>query len=319
MSAAADEPADEPADEALAPATPTVPAAPAEPPPAEPAPGSPTSPARTAVLVTVAYALAMAAWLLLPWTAGTHSAGGWVVLVGVGVTRVLVAVVLLRVLGLTKASGLGARPAPGTLRFAVPLLLLPALPLVLGPGLADAAPWRFAVAGLLTATVAFGEETVFRGVVLRVLLRRGVRSAVLGSAACFGAMHAVNLLAGDHPVTVGAQVLMTAGLGVALAAVTLASGSLGPALAVHLLLDLANAVQAAAPRVPALLAATTSPAAPTGPLAHALHAVASPGAADLWAAAAVNVALGALAAAYGLVLVRRGAGRIAALRAEHGR
>lgn len=268
------------------------------------------SAARTAVLVTAAYALAMAAWLLLPWTAGTRSAGAWTVLVGVGLTRVAVAVLLLRVLRLTRVVGLAARPAPRTLRFAVPLLLLPALPAVLGPGLAHAAAWRFAVAIALTATVAFGEEAVFRGVVLRVLLRRGVRATVLGSAACFGVMHVVNLLAGDDPVTVGAQVLMAAGLGVAFAAVTLATGSLWPALVVHLLLDLANALQAAVPAVHVV------PAAVAGHLARAASTAAST---DVWASALVNVVLGALAAAYGLGLVRRGAGRIAATRAEHGR
>lgn len=267
-------------------------------------------PGRTALLVTVAYTLAMAAWLLLPWTASTRSAAGWVVLVGVATTRVVVALVLLRVLRLSRASGLAARPAPRTLRFAVPLLVLPALPALLGPGLADAPAWRFVVAGLLTATVAFGEEVVFRGVVLRVLLRRGVRTAVLGSSACFGAMHVVNLLAGDHPVTVAGQVVMAAGLGVAFAAVTLATGSLWPALAVHLLTDLANTVQAAVPQVPTVLVAT--------PAAGVHAAVGGPGA-DLWASALVNVALGALAAGYGLLLVRRGVGHLAALRAEHGR
>lgn len=281
------------------------------PPPAAAAPsGAPAgSPARTAALVTAAYALAMAAWLLLPWTASTRSVGGAIVLVGVATTRVVVAVVLLRVLRLSRVSGLLARPAPRTLRLAVPLLVLPVLPAVLGPGLAAAPAWRFAVAGVLTATVAFGEEVVFRGVVLRVLLRRGVRTAVLGSSACFGAMHVVNLLAGDHPVTVVAQVLMAAGLGVAFAAVTLATGSLWPALAVHLLTDLANAVQAAVPHVPTLLAITST---------AGVHASVDGLGPDLWASALVNVALGALAAGYGLLLVRRGAGRVAAVRAEHG-
>ena len=162
-------------------------------------------------------------------------------------------------------------------------------------GLADLPGWKVALGVFGVATVAFGEEGVFRGVVLRVLLARGLRPALFGSAVLFGLMHLVNLANGSHPITVGAQVLMTVGVGIGFGAVVLATGTIWPVIVVHFLMDLANAVQAAAPTED------------TG--------VATP---ELLANGAVNVALGALAAGYGLWLVRRRVGLIAELEVARG-
>lgn len=247
-------------------------------------------PIGAAVLAWAVYALGLTVWLVPPWERGTDSAGGWVVTLGIDLTRVAVAVAFLTAWRLWRVAGFHTAPTWRRVVPALPLALLPALPAVFGPGFVDRPGWKLALAAFGVATVAFGEEAVFRGVVLRVLLARGVRPAVLGSAGLFGLMHLVNLANGSDPITVAAQVVMTAGVGVAFGAVALATGTIWPVIVVHFLMDLANTVQAAAP-------------AEGGGTATA----------DLLVDAGINVALGALAAGYGWWLVRRRAGLIAEL------
>jgi hypothetical protein len=245
-------------------------------------------PVGTAVLVAGGYTVAIGGWLLLPWPQGTGSAGGWAVLVGIDATRVAVAAALLGGFGLWRVAGFATPVTRRRLRPALPLLLLPLLPMVLGPGLADRPGWRFAVAAVSLATVAFGEEAVFRAVALRLLLARGTMPAVLGSAALFGAMHLVNLLTGSHPITVGAQVLMAFGIGIGFAAVALVSGTIWPLVVVHFATDLVNAIQAAVPVLPA-----------------GVTVAADTDLGSLLAGAAVNLVLGSAVAAYGLWLLHR--------------
>jgi len=232
-------------------------------------------------------------WLLLPWDGGTGSIGAWAVTIGVDLTRVLVAVAFLTSWRMWRVSGFLTAPTWERAVPALPLLLLPAIPAFFGPGLADQPGWKFAVVVFGVATVAFGEEAVFRGVVLRVLLSRGVRPAVIGSATLFGGMHVINLATGSDPITVSAQVLMALGLGIGFAAVMLATGTIWPLVAIHFLMDFTNSIQAAAP----------------------LEAVGSP-VMDLLINGGINVALGALTAAYGLWLVRRRTGLLHDLDAE---
>ena len=242
-------------------------------------------PVAAAVLAWAGYTVAVAAWLLLPWDRGTRSAGGWVVTLGIDLTRVVVAVAFLTTWRLWRPAGFVTVPAWRRVVPALPLLLLPAFPAVLGPGLVDAPGWKFALAAFGVATVAFGEEGVFRGVVMRVLLARGLRPALLGSAALFSLMHVMSLADGYHPITVVAQLLMTFGIGIGFGAVALATGTLWPLLVVHFLMDFVNSIQAAAPAEKTVTATS-----------------------DLILEGGVNVVLGLLAAGYGLWLLRRRVG-----------
>lgn len=86
--------------------------------------------------------------------------------------------------------------------------------------------------------VAVNEETLFRGFILRGMMR-GFRplTAVLVSSVAFGTLHLMNLNAGGDPVFVIAQVISAAGIGTIMAAMTLRSGSIVPALLFHFIGD----------------------------------------------------------------------------------
>jgi len=98
-----------------------------------------------------------------------------------------------------------------------------------------------ALGGLVAGVM---EELVFRGLVLGSLLRAwgqasgGLWRALIVSSVLFSAPHILNLLVGADPVRTGAQLVWALLLGVVLGALTVASGSLWPAAALH---GLANA------------------------------------------------------------------------------
>jgi membrane protease YdiL (CAAX protease family) len=96
-----------------------------------------------------------------------------------------------------------------------------------------------ALAVLLVVLVALGEEIAFRGVLLHLLLPRGIGVAVAVSSLLFGLTHTVNLLLGAPPGGVLLQVLF-AGTGAAgFAALRIRTGSLWPGIALHATYDLA--------------------------------------------------------------------------------
>lgn len=80
---------------------------------------------------------------------------------------------------------------------------------------------------------AFLEEVVFRGVILHFLRRWGDVLAILVSAALFALAHMLNQ-GGIDPY----QVIFAFAAGIAFAGLTLCSGSLFPAMEIHLLVNL---------------------------------------------------------------------------------
>lgn len=139
----------------------------------------------------------------------------------------------------------GRPSARGLAWFALPALVVlgtfaaaAAEVLRLAPGLA-AAQWRLlAVVGACTALVGFSEELLFRGVLLRGLGRAGgpFRAMAL-SAVGFALLHAVNVLGGEPPATVGAQLVLTFLLGLCWAPLAVKLGTLWPLMVIHWLWD----------------------------------------------------------------------------------
>ena len=251
-------------------------------------------PVTVAVAATVLFALALVCWPLLFPTSALHPAtAGWA-LAGLDATRIVVPAVLLTALGLWRTAGFTRRVTWPTLWPFLPLLLFVVLNLVSGNGNWVTGPKTLVIATITMLTVGFGEEAVFRGVVLRALQSTGLMRAAVVSAVLFGAFHLVNLALGADPVDVGFQVLYTALIGFAFAAPALVTGAIWPLIVIHAVMDLANSIQASAPLA---LAASAS----------------SPDLASRLLAALPN----ALFAAYGYWLLRRHLARDAA-RDHHG-
>jgi uncharacterized protein len=117
----------------------------------------------------------------------------------------------------------------------LPLAVMLVLPLARGIALPTMGTLAFWIVGY--ALTGFYEETLMRGVVLRVLRPRGPTQAVLISALLFGLLHISNL-ALRSPVIVLAQMVGAATEGVGLAALRLRTNTLWTVIAVHAVEDL---------------------------------------------------------------------------------
>ncbi|WP_438433805.1 lysostaphin resistance A-like protein [Gorillibacterium sp. sgz500922] len=97
----------------------------------------------------------------------------------------------------------------------------------------------FAVLSLcgLALLVAFVEETIYRGLILNLLLPRGVRTAVLGSALLFSLTHLLNLVGGQSLPATLLQLAYALLVGLALALLFVKHRSLLPLMAFHFLHD----------------------------------------------------------------------------------
>ncbi len=102
----------------------------------------------------------------------------------------------------------------------------------------SAAPEKALLWGAIALLVAYNEEVIFRGLMLRGLLRslRPMAAFILSSIA-FGCLHLFNLNDGGQPVFVLAQVFAAFGVGSVFAVMTLRSGSVLPAMLFHFLGD----------------------------------------------------------------------------------
>jgi membrane protease YdiL (CAAX protease family) len=98
--------------------------------------------------------------------------------------------------------------------------------------------WRYLAGwGAVSLAVGFGEEGLFRGVVMdRLGLDRPLR-AILMSAVLFGAIHLAGLLSPIDYRLVLAQAASVVGLGVILGAVRVRTRSIWPGIIVHTVLD----------------------------------------------------------------------------------
>ncbi|HET9919298.1 MAG TPA: CPBP family intramembrane glutamic endopeptidase [Ktedonobacteraceae bacterium] len=134
------------------------------------------------------------------------------------------------------------------------LLLLPTvlvfLPLLGGFKAVDAGTVVFLLVGYLLT--GFHEETLHRGVILRVLQPTGVWPSVLISSLLFGLAHSANLFLhfSGSPVIVGLQMIGAFTFGIGMAALRLRTNTIWPLLLLHAASDMFLAVG----KLPVLLA-----------------------------------------------------------------
>lgn len=90
-----------------------------------------------------------------------------------------------------------------------------------------------------TILVGISEEGMFRGILLRGLLKEtGCGKAIVTSSALFGVLHSLNLLAGVPIGQVGFQLVATFLLGLVFACLAVRSGALWPGMVLHALWDM---------------------------------------------------------------------------------
>jgi membrane protease YdiL (CAAX protease family) len=194
---------------------------------------------RAAVLALGLYAGFMAIHVLLAWDGGRlvmavlPGVDGWL---GPVDWAIYGAFAVGAAAAVKAGTGIGRRPTPGWARLSLPLIAAGSPFLLFGYNLDSASVVPLLVVGM--PLVALNEELFFRGVLLGLLEPFGWRRAVLWSSVAFGASHAVNLVAGAYPPFTAMQVAATTAGGVALGALRLRTGSLWPALVVHLVIDL---------------------------------------------------------------------------------
>jgi membrane protease YdiL (CAAX protease family) len=90
--------------------------------------------------------------------------------------------------------------------------------------------------------VGFGEEALFRGVVLRTLLPGGAPRATLLSSVLFAGVHLIRPLLGAEVPSTLYQVGGATCFGVAMAAVTLRTHTIWPAMGIHALSNVLGAL-----------------------------------------------------------------------------
>ena len=114
----------------------------------------------------------------------------------------------------------------------IPLFLMALLPLVVG--LSTDLKWTDIgfVVGFM-AVVAFVEETIFRGIVLKLLQTKGNLVAILGSSLLFSGSHALNALAGKDWMQTSFQIAFALLAGVILATLMIQTNNILPLILYH--------------------------------------------------------------------------------------
>lgn len=184
-----------------------------------------------AVLTILASVLPqLASRLLAPQAASAAATWNPVQFAGL-VWTVLVPTVLLIVWGWWGVAGFTRRFTWRSLLPFLPLILLYVVPIVVVAALfveTDHSLGNFALVAVGALAVGFGDEALFRGVVLQTLLPGGTRRAVILSSALWGAQYFGTMAAGVDPVLVGVQAVHMVGIGIAFAAVVVVTGTIWP-------------------------------------------------------------------------------------------
>ena len=116
--------------------------------------------------------------------------------------------------------------------YCLPLIVLATVNLWRGAVLRFS-PLETALYVLAMLCVGFIEESVFRGLLFRAMLKDGVKSAVLVSSLTFGLGHIVNLLNGAELLPTLLQLAYAVAIGLALSVFVLRTGNIIPCVVFH--------------------------------------------------------------------------------------
>ncbi len=151
-------------------------------------------------------------------------------------------VVLLLIILFSSWSETGFRQgvtAKGLLVCLVPVgLLLLIFGTALPSTLSKASASIIVLAVVTVILVGFTEEGLFRGLLLRILLPKGIWPAIIVSSLLFGCIHLTNVLSGFSITYILGQIIGAFGLGVLFSAVRLRTGSIWPSLLMHAFYDI---------------------------------------------------------------------------------
>ena len=178
---------------------------------------------------------------------------GWELLLGAGLTLVTPGLSELGLYGIDKLGfalafagfltarhqwrrcGFAGGLRPEAARLLWPIWLIAGLSAL--QGFAEEGPARIAGWFAVSAAVGFGEEGVFRGLIIAVLGEDRPRRAVAVSSLLFGTLHLAGLLAPVDYRYILLQVVAASSLGLVLGCVRLLAGSIWPGILAHTLLD----------------------------------------------------------------------------------
>ncbi len=144
---------------------------------------------------------------------------------------VLLPVAVLTVLRWWDATGFTRRSTLRSLVWFLPVILLyNLLPLLslLGVRVVRHDPEYIFLVAVTVLAGGFGDEAIFRGVVLQTLLPGGTRRAVLISSVLFGVAYLRVMALDVDPVHVAAQAANSVGMGIAFAALVIVTGTIWP-------------------------------------------------------------------------------------------
>lgn len=115
---------------------------------------------------------------------------------------------------------------------------LPSLALVVGSlsfGVYITNPRALLVFAVIAAASGFVEEVIFRGLMLRAFLPRGVWTAVMVPAVIFALSHAANVFAGADPLVTGMQILYALAIAFCFGAIAVKTRVIWPLVIAHAL------------------------------------------------------------------------------------
>ncbi|QOS82211.1 CPBP family intramembrane metalloprotease [Paenibacillus sp. JNUCC31] len=121
-------------------------------------------------------------------------------------------------------------------KYYIPLLLV--LGTLVLKGFTELTPSKVTFFICFTLLVAFVEETIYRGLIFKILLRKSAVAAVVTSSVLFSITHIMNALSGQSMADTMLQLIYALLLGAALALLMLKNGNIVPLILFHFIHNL---------------------------------------------------------------------------------